>query len=44
MIALIPESTSQDFSFMIRVGYCSGWKIVNYLKYGNSTIDYWATS
>jgi len=36
IIALIPGSKSQDFSFMIRVGYWSGWTVTEYLQYGNS--------
>lgn len=36
MIALIPGSTSQDFSFVIRVGYWTGWRITKYLEYGES--------
>ncbi|KAK5093391.1 hypothetical protein LTS08_008922 [Lithohypha guttulata] len=37
MIALIPDSNDQDFSFVIRVGYSVGWQIVKYLNYGESS-------
>lgn len=37
MIALIPLSRSQDFSFVMRVGYQTGWAMTKYLQYGIST-------
>ena len=39
MIALIPDSESQDLSFVIRVGYWTGLKIAEYLEYGNSVVE-----
>lgn len=33
--ALVPRP-KQDFSFVVRVGYDSGWEIVNFLEYGDS--------
>lgn len=37
MIALIPGSEMEDFSYVIRVGYKAGRKITEYLQYGESS-------
>ncbi|KAH6883890.1 hypothetical protein B0T10DRAFT_136942 [Thelonectria olida] len=37
MIALVPGSEMQDFSFAVRVGYEAGMKIAERLFYGQST-------
>ncbi|KAI5456130.1 hypothetical protein BGZ63DRAFT_96145 [Mariannaea sp. PMI_226] len=36
MVALIPRSEEQDFSFVLRVGYKAGKRIHDYLQYGAS--------
>ncbi|KAK0639585.1 hypothetical protein B0T16DRAFT_395291 [Cercophora newfieldiana] len=36
--ALIPDSTSQDISFVIKVGHDTGWKLIEYLKFESSSV------
>jgi len=36
IVAIVPRGSSQDFSFLLRVGNPDGWKIVDFLEFGHS--------
>ncbi|KAK4172703.1 hypothetical protein QBC36DRAFT_337284 [Triangularia setosa] len=36
IVALIPESSLQDISFLLKVGHRTGWKIVEFLEFESS--------
>lgn len=36
IIAMIPDTDTQDITFVLRVGYWAGWEIIKYLGFGSS--------